>query len=92
MFLLILVVVSNCVFEIIYLHSTMFLLIREYLKERGTIRDLFTFHNVSINSYRLHNRQEEHRNLHSTMFLLIPNSSCKTDNAIKIIYIPQCFY
>ena len=55
---------------LIYLHSTMFLLIQE-LESNLTLVNLFTFHNVSINSICLQKESEQYLDLHSTMFLLI---------------------
>ena len=52
------------------LHSNMFLLIHE-LESNLTLVNLFTFHNVSINSICLQKESEQYLDLHSTMFLLI---------------------
>ena len=59
-----------CEFCVNYLHSTMFLLIHE-LESNLTLVNLFTFHNVSINSICLQKESEQYLDLHSTMFLLI---------------------
>ena len=48
----------------------MFLLIHE-LESNLTLVNLFTFHNVSINSICLQKESEQYLDLHSTMFLLI---------------------
>ena len=74
----------------IYLHSTMFLLIRQGLflyKEENQ----FTFHNVSINTEYDISGVIDKYNLHSTMFLLI-HTGVGWHQADLRIYIPQCFY
>ena len=53
------------------LHSTMFLLIPFMPAIRVSVLSCFTFHNVSINTFRLSDSQYSYCSLHSTMFLLI---------------------
>ena len=56
----------------IYLHSTMFLLIPIAREIAPTVPPVFTFHNVSINTYWTSRSVPISDNyLHSTMFLLI---------------------
>ena len=54
------------------LHSTMFLLIHDGNLSSAEQAALFTFHNVSINSYTGNCYAGGYAHLHSTMFLLIP--------------------
>ena len=77
--------------EYLSLHSTMFLLIR-HDRHTALYKQVFTFHNVSINTgYKRKVMAEYYHPLHSTMFLLIqgifPNPALG-----RILYIPQCFY
>ena len=52
----------------------MFLLIPDTDISIITATELFTFHNVSINSNEADRTSERIKNLHSTMFLLIRGS------------------
>ena len=54
-----------------YLHSTMFLLILCESNSQST-KQIFTFHNVSINTLSSNRQDLPLTYLHSTMFLLIP--------------------
>ena len=58
----------------VYLHSTMFLLIPCLAGMAFNLVNLFTFHNVSINSWNTPNLTLVEIYLHSTMFLLIRSS------------------
>ena len=53
------------------LHSTMFLLIRDSKADYEKAKNVFTFHNVSINTTSKATTADEYATLHSTMFLLI---------------------
>ena len=90
MFLLILPCRSGHIPDNHHLHSTMFLLI---LSGSWTYCRFFpfTFHNVSINTYRQPFQTLHQYHLHSTMFLLIPVFGLPV-LGYGSIYIPQCFY
>ena len=56
-----------------------------------TIADLFTFHNVSINTIEGGAGDTYWWTLHSTMFLLIHETVGLSPTDVNL-YIPQCFY
>ena len=51
----------------------------------------FTFHNVSINTEVAAHWEQLWNSLHSTMFLLIQNTT-RDVLTVQRLYIPQCFY
>ena len=84
--------ISTAFFNLLSLHSTMFLLIPWWCQGlwwcQGSLHS--TMFLLILDAWlQLHNNQVA---LHSTMFLLIPGahrSSCKWT---WVLYIPQCFY
>ena len=63
--------VVNQVIKMQSLHSTMFLLIRLGSAVKKISLLIFTFHNVSINTWTRRSESFTRISLHSTMFLLI---------------------
>ena len=63
----------------------MFLLIHE-LESNLTLVNLFTFHNVSINSICLQKESEQYLDLHSTMFLLIRAESAVICGTVRFTF------
>ena len=75
---------------LLYLHSTMFLLILWRSVYSGAVSS-FTFHYVSTYTNTQKIAQKRVNNLHSTMFLLIRKHT-PYHLPVESIYIPLCFY
>ena len=71
MYLLIQINLKELLEDYEHLHSIMYLLIRRNKAEAVKLKQIFTFHNVSINSDDPRRVAKNRGNLHSIMYLLI---------------------
>ena len=74
-----------------HLHSTMYLLNREYVLMKIADITTFTFHYVSIKSAQRLDHSHNIKDLHSTMYLLNPGNADVIKDFTNI-YIPLCIY
>ena len=75
MYLLIQINLKELLEDYEHLHSIMYLLIRRNKAEAVKLKQIFTFHNVSINSNTEINARCKGAYLHSIMYLLIRYSA-----------------
>ena len=91
MYLLNHVPILQRVCQLRYLHSTMYLLNPD-AEDNHIHGNIFTFHYVSIKSFRMHpTRFLQHKHLHSTMYLL-NHAPTMLERHVNFIYIPLCIY